>query len=116
MPSVLAKPLDQSFLTDLKDSVAQLCSLYEATLQFELESRTACPTEKFETVNEMTYGWSNPIRDGIHEFLTVLKQIAEINPKTIKQSDAPPPTFSIKLNTPPNISLFSKELKHAMEK
>lgn len=114
MPSVLAKPLETAFLANLKDSVSQLCRLYEATVEFELESRAACPPEKFEPANEMTFDWSNPIRDGVREFLSVLKQLSEIDPKTATPDGSPPPTFSIKFSPPPNIDSFIRELERVV--
>lgn len=116
MPSVLANPLDAALLLKLKDSVSQLCSLYEATVEFELQSRAACPPEKFETANEMTFGWSSPIRDGIQEFLSVLEQLSEIDPKTARPDGSPPPTFSIQFNAPPNIDSFIREIERAANK
>lgn len=115
MPSVLANPLDPEFLVKLKDSVSQLCNLYETTVEFELQSRAACPPEKFEKANEMTFGWSNPVQEGIREFLSVLKQLSEINPKTARPDGAPPPTFSIQFNPPPNIDSFIQEIERATD-
>jgi len=115
LPAVLANPLDGAFLVNLKDSVSQLSSLYGATVDFELESHAASPTEKFKAANEMTFGWSNPIRDGIREFLSILNQLSGIDPKTARRDGAPPPSFSIKFNAPPNIGSFSKELERAIK-
>lgn len=115
LPSVLANPLDADFLIKLKDSVSQLSSLYEITVEFELQSRAVCPPERFETANEMTFGWSSPIRDGIREFLFILKQLSEIDPKATGQSEIPLPTFSIQFNPPPNIDSFIREIERAAD-
>jgi hypothetical protein len=111
LPSVLAKPHSDSFLVDLKDSVSELSKLYQETVTFELESRSVDPPDELTKAHEMTYGWSNPIRDGIREFLGVLEQISQIDPRSARNDGSPPPSFGIKFDPPPNIDEFTQELK-----
>ncbi|MEF3083065.1 hypothetical protein V3391_12700 [Luteimonas sp. SMYT11W] len=111
LPSVLARPRSENFLADLKDSVTQLSKLYQATVTFELEARSIDPPEELTNAHEMTWGWSTPIRDGVREFLDVLEQISQIDPRSARKDGSPPPSFGIKFKPPPNINEFTQELR-----
>jgi hypothetical protein len=111
LPSVLAKPNSDNFLADLKDSVSELSKLYQETVTFELESRSVNPPDVLTKAHEMTFGWSNPIRDGIRKFLEVLEQISQMDPRSTKSEGSPAPSFGIRFDSPQNIDEFTHELK-----
>lgn len=110
IPSILATTRDETSLSALSDSVAQLSSLYEATVDFELQSHGTHPPTELSDVHEMIYGWSDPIRLGIQEFLNVLKSVSEISAKDIKNGTVALPSFEIKFASPPNIDEFVRRL------
>ncbi len=112
LPSILAKPQSKTFLSDLKDSVSQLSKLYQETVAFELESHSVDPPDELSSAHEMTYGWSNPIRDGIREFLGVLEEISQIDPRASGKDKSPLPSFGIKFRSPPNMAEFLQELRN----
>lgn len=112
-PSILATTRDETSLPELKDSVAQLSSLYKETVDFELQSRSTHPPEQFSEVHEMIYGWSSPIRLGIQEFLGILKLMSEISAKELRQGTVTAPSFEIKFESPPNIDEFVRLLGSA---
>jgi hypothetical protein len=111
LPSVLATPHSDNFLADLKDSVSELSKLYQETVTFELESRSVNPPNELTNAHEMTFGWSNPIRDGIRTFLEVLEQISQMDPISAKSNGSPQPSFGIRFDSPQNIDEFTHELK-----
>jgi len=114
-PSILATTRDETSLPELKDSITQLASLYNETVDFELQSRSTYPPERFGQVHEMIYGWSSPIRLGIQEFLGVLKLMSEISTKELEQWTGPAPSFKIRFEPPPNIDEFVRQLALASQ-
>ncbi|HET7161323.1 MAG TPA: hypothetical protein VFI32_01440 [Rhodanobacteraceae bacterium] len=110
LPTILSDPSSKNFLIDLKDSIIQLASLYKETVDFELKSRSVSPPDNFEKAHAMIYGWSGAIRNGIREFLGVLKQISVLDPNDPKNRESVPPSFAIEFKSPANIDAFIQEL------
>lgn len=110
LPAILARTRDETSLAELSDSIAQLSSLYEETVNFELQSHGMHPPRPFGEVHEMIYNWSGPIRVGIQEFIEVLRSISRISAKELKQGTVTPPSFEIKFKPPPNIDEFISRL------
>lgn len=110
IPSILATTRDETSLPALGDSVAQLSSLYKAAVDFELQSHGTHPPTELSEVHEMIYGWSDPIRLGIQEFLNVLKSVSEVSAKDLKKGTVVPPSFEIKFDSPPSIDEFIRRL------
>lgn len=110
LPSVLAVTKDEKNLLDLKDSVYQLSSLYQAATDFELECRSIEPPEQLSDIHQMMYGWSAPIRSGVREFMSILEILEKIDPKAIKAGSVELPNLNIKFMPPENIDAFVERL------
>jgi hypothetical protein len=110
LPAVLASTKSEEQLSEVKSGVSQLAALYRFAADFEVECHSVQPPEPFEELHKMTYGWSEPIRDGIRDFMDILAQLAAIDRKTLRSGKVAVPTFNIEFKSPPNIDDFSRKL------
>jgi hypothetical protein len=111
LPSILAVTREEADLVELKESVEQLALLYEEAIKFELSVRGVKPPDDLEEVHKMAYGWSNPVRDGISEFVDVLDAISDIDVKRIAAGTDEIPTFEVTFSPPPNVDAFRRALR-----
>jgi hypothetical protein len=110
LPKILAITTDEATLADVKDAVEQLALLYEEAANFELEVRSVKPPEHLASVHRMTFGWSDPIRDGIAKFVGVLDAISNLNVRRVASGAEQLPDFAIAFESPPNLTAFGEEL------
>lgn len=110
LPKTLGKTKNESDLKEILIGLENLVELYEFAKDFEVECHQIIPPPQFESVHKMTFGWTDPIRNGINEFLGILKGIAnyDIKSKTNKQKI---PFYNIEINSPTNIDEFCKRLE-----
>jgi len=111
LPRILAVTIDETSLAEVKDAVEQLAFLYEEAANFELDVRSVKPPEHLASVHRMTFGWSDPIRDGIAEFVGVLDAISKLNVKRVKSGTETLPDFGITFESPTNIKEFGEALE-----
>jgi hypothetical protein len=110
IPAVLAVTTGEAGLRSLKDSVVQLAMLYRVATEFETESRSIEPPTEFAEVHEMIYGWSDPIRKGVRDFLAILEKISAIDPKAVQKGTENVPELNLEFESPPNIEVFTSRL------
>ena len=111
LPRILAVTTGDVSLTEVKDAVEQLALLYEAAADFELDVRSVKPPEHLVSIHRMTFGWSDPIRTGIAEFVEVLDRISKLNVKRVKSGKEALPDFGIVFKSPANIGEFCDALE-----
>lgn len=111
LPRVLAATTDEASLVEVKDAIEQLALLYEEAANFELDVRSVEPPAHLASVHRMTFGWSDPIRDGIAEFVDVLDAISKINIKRVKSGKETVPDFGITFDSPSNVKEFGEALE-----
>ncbi len=110
LPRCLAHASSEEHLGDIKRRVLSLVSLYEQAKYFEIECHQIVPPEAFSKVHEMTYGWTEPIRKGVQEFMEIIGKLSSIDVRELKAGTAAPPSFSITFESPSNIEEFCKRL------
>lgn len=111
LPAILASTRSADQLADLKSGAVQLAALYKFAADFEVDCHSVQPPEPFDELHKMTYGWSEPIRNGIRDFMAILAQLAAIDRKALKAGKVAVPTFNIEFKSPPNIDDFSRKLE-----
>lgn len=113
IPSCLGDITDESGLVELKDSVFALVKLYDQAKIFELESREIVPPDRFTSIHELIYGWTDPIRLGMVEFVGVLKELGALSRRDVKRIKAGSgrlPEFLIEFHAPNNIDEFVNKM------
>jgi hypothetical protein len=110
LPKCLAVTSSEQQLGDVRRRVLALVRLYELAKDFEIECHQIVPPERFANVHEMTYGWSDPVRKGVEEFMSILEKVSAIDVSALKAGTVMPPSFSIEFETPSNIKEFCERL------
>lgn len=110
LPNIVGDVKDEGGLSRLQVEVDALAALYLHLKDFEIDCHKVMPPEPFEEVHEMTHGWTEPIRRGVDEFLTVLEQLASLDAKSIKEGTLEPPSFEIKFEAPENLEGFCRRI------
>lgn len=110
LPRCLAQASSEEHLGEVKRRVLALVNLYEQAKDFEMECHQIVPPEAFANVHEMTYGWTEPIREGVQEFMRILEKLSSIDVKMLKAGAVEPPSFSIMFEPPSNLDEFCKRL------
>lgn len=90
---------------EILEAVEKLARFYESTLEFERSSRSVMPSESLQKLHELQFGWSEPIRNGVHQLFRLLQQIIECDPKSENMLD-----FTIKFPEPPKLQKYREEL------
>ncbi|MFB4202649.1 hypothetical protein KBTX_01651 [wastewater metagenome] len=111
IPVAIGSAKDEEALPELRREVEALSSLYTCAKDAEVEWHGVLPPEDFEGVHEMMYGWTQPIRKGVHQFLGVLAELESVDRKALKKGIASLPAFSIVFESPPNIEEFSRRVQ-----
>ncbi len=68
------------------------------------------PQELLVEAHEMTYGWTDPIREGINKFTSILHELSTLDKKVLKAKTVEAPTFNIDFPKPKNVEEFCKRL------
>lgn len=110
LPKTISRTKSENQLFDLRLSIDELAKLYAYTERFERECHEVVPPEGFEDVHTMTYGWSNPIREGISKFLDILADLSAIDKNAFKSGTTGAGPFKIVFDGPDNISKFCEKL------
>lgn len=111
LPGVVAGVRDEGGLARLKVEVDALAALYSHAKDFEIECHEIVPPEPFEDAHKMTHGWTQTIRSGVAEFLTILDKLASLDAKALQAGTIEPPSFNITFDAPDNLDEFSRRLE-----
>lgn len=87
------------------DSLETITHLYRESVAFEKDSLAIIPPEEFATVHELQIGWSEPIRDAVHQLFEFLQIVCDADPATDTNL-----AFEITFEGPPNVDEFCGEL------
>ncbi len=110
VPIALGSTKGEDDLPALKREVIALSAMYESAKNVEVEWHGVVPPDEFEEIHEMVYGWTIPIRNGVHSFLGVLDTLAKVDRHALKKGTASVPSFNIVFEKPENIDEFSRRL------
>lgn len=113
VPAVIGGAVSEDQLEDMKIQIQALADLYAKTTRFERECHAIMPPEDFAGVHEMTYGWTDSIRQGIRQFIDIVTEFGELDKATIKEITSGRrdlPSFTIKFDVPENLDQFSARL------
>ncbi len=114
VPSAIGNAISEDQIKDMKIQIQTLADLYETTVRFERKCHAIIPSDEFERVHEMAYGWTDTIRDGINQFISITSKLATLNKKTIKEAASglkELPSFSIHFEATQNMDKFCERLK-----
>lgn len=111
LPMVLATTKSEDDLKSLRNEIEALAKMYEFAKNVELDCHAIIPPEGFEYLHEMTQGWTDTIRSGVHQFVKILDELAHIDGKQLKAGNSTPPTFEITIDAPKNLDAFNKALR-----
>lgn len=113
VPLAIGTATSEDKLKDMRVQIQALADLYETTMRFERDCHAIVPPEEFEKVHEMTHGWTDKIRHGIHQFIGIASELGELDKKKIKDAASGReelPAFTIKFEAPENLDQFSARL------
>jgi hypothetical protein len=113
VPLAIGTAMSEDQLKDMSVQIQALSDLYETTALFERECHAIVPPEDFEKVHEMTHGWTDAIREGVHQFIGIATELGQLDKKQIKDAKsgrAELPTFTIKFDSPENMDNFCARL------
>jgi hypothetical protein len=96
------RPADPVRIVDVVDLVQ---GLYSQTVRFERASRTVEPPGSLESLHDFQMGWTDPIREGVHQMFQFLDRVLAVDPKTNQEIH-----FTITFAEPANIQKFNEEL------
>lgn len=113
VPLAIGTAVSEEQLKDMRVQIQALADLYRTATQFEHDCYAIVPPEDFEKVHEMTYGWTDTVRHGIHQFIGIATELGELDKKKIKDAASGRkelPTFTIKFKSPDNLDMFQARL------
>lgn len=87
------------------EAVETLARFYGESVAFERAARSVMPSEALQRLHELQLGWSEPIRDGVHQLFEFLQQISECDLKADSQI-----SFEITFAEPPNVEEYCQEI------
>lgn len=90
---------------NIVDTIETISRLYRETVELERFTQSVMPPEHFERVHSLQIGWSEPIRDGIHELFEILQQICDVDHRVDSSLQ-----FAIEFDEPPNLHEFMEEM------
>jgi len=86
-------------------AVETLARFYCSTVEFERSAHSVMPSESLQKLHELQLGWSEPIRDGVHQLFRFLQELSECDPKGDNQV-----SFNITFPDAPRQEEFFEEL------
>jgi hypothetical protein len=86
-------------------AVDTLARFYGDTVTFERSSRSVIPIEELSSLHKHQLGWSEPIRDAVHQMFRFLQQMCECDPNTDNRIK-----FAIVFDEPPGVTQYREEL------
>lgn len=110
LPEVIGKTQNEQDLIPLKGSIEQLAKLYKELVNFEIEGRSINPPAKLIELHEMTWGWTEPIREGTSNFIELMEVLSKLNVKRILSGEDKIPNLMIEFPEPKNMNKFSEKL------
>lgn len=112
-PLAIGTATTEDQLKGMKVQIQALADLYKTTTQFERDCHAIVPPGDFEKIHEMTYGWTDPIREGVHQLIGIASELGNLDKKEIKDAASGRralPTFTINFEPPKNLGDFSARL------
>ncbi len=110
VPAAIGATRGENDLPALKREVVALVAMYESAKNMEVEWHRVVPPEDCENIHEMVYGWTIPIRKGVHNFLEVLDALSKVNRRALKKGAVSMPSFNIEFEEPENIDEFCRRI------
>jgi hypothetical protein len=113
LPDAIVKEdnIGESDFEKIKKEIDNLNEIYKEAVDFEMKIYEYIPPSGYERIHELMMGWTDPIRDGINQFIALLKVLSEITKKQLKEKKGQIQEMKIVFNVPSNIEPFNEELK-----
>lgn len=92
----------------LIEEIENLCLIYKQAIDFEKRIQEVIPPEKYESLHSLMVNWTEPIREGIKQFIDMQKRLSEINKKELKELEKTKQNFTITFDPPANIDEYNK--------
>jgi len=90
--------------------VDDLEQLYAQAVDFERSHHAVEPDDVMRTAHSLLRGWTEPIRDGIHQLEGFLDKLMAVDPHQDSRVQ-----YEIVFKAPPNVKEFSMELDRVLE-
>lgn len=110
LPASIGTTIMEKDVERMKIEVEALARLYETATTFERDCHCIVAPKEFEDVHKMTHGWTDTIRDGIHEFAKIVARLASFDKSTGRNEAKKLLTFKIDFQVPKNIERFRTRL------
>jgi hypothetical protein len=90
----------------LKKEVDNVANIYIQAVAYERSIYEIVPSGKYNEVHEYMKGWTDPIREGISQLITLLDKLANIKKNELKNLQGIVKEYKIVFESPKNIDLF----------
>jgi hypothetical protein len=103
-------------LNFLLKEINNVAMIYSHAINYERSIYAIKPSEEFEAIHELMKGWTDPIRDGINQFINLLEKLSTLKRKDLKNLKNTITEVKITFSPPKNIDDFQKSIDAYIEK
>lgn len=97
-----------SEMISLLQEIENISSIYMHAVNYEKRIFEIIPPEEYEQLHELMFGWTDPIRDGLKQFLEISSFLSNIRRKDLKKLTDALQMFTIIFEPPENIDEFNR--------
>ncbi len=111
LPGAISITVSEGDVVKMKVEIDALAKLYITATAFERDCHAIVAPGEFKSVHEMTYGWTDTIRDGVHDFIDIIAKLATLDKKVLRKGSKELPVFEFNFNPPGNVDEFNRRLE-----
>jgi len=115
IPRAISRVDTEEDLERLVDEVYNLVSVYRYFVDFEAEAKRCVPPRKAVYAHAMATNWTSSFRDGVRQFMDILKTISEVDKKELKKGTAKLPSLEITFGEPKNVVEYGARIHQYAE-
>lgn len=104
--AMMARDNSEVYPQQILQSVERIDQFYLQIYEFELEGFSIEPPEGFEKIHQIQNGWTQVIREGVHQMFDFLQQVLDADLKKKNALIA----FTITIEAPTRLKEFEEEL------
>jgi hypothetical protein len=111
--SIQRKGNDVELVILIKE-IDNLAKLYIHAVDYERSIHELVPSDNYFEVHEYMKGWTDPIRDGINQFMALLDELSGMKRKDLKNLKGIIKKYEIVFEAPQNIDLFNEAISNVI--
>ncbi|VVT03109.1 hypothetical protein MARINON1_52440 [Marinobacter salarius] len=115
IPRAISKVDTEEDLERLVDAIYNLVSVYRYLVDFEAEAKRCVPPSRAVYAHQKAENWTSSFRDGVRQFMGILKTISEVDKKELKKGTAKLPTLQITFGEPENVVEYGARIRQYAE-